>query len=135
MTIEGGCYCGNLRYKAEGEPVVKAQCHCRECQYLTGGHPNIVMGMPEDGFTYTAGSPKQFSRSDLENPVTREFCPECGTHILTRAPDLPGVVLIKVGSLDEPSIFEGPQLAIFTIDKQIFHHIPVNIPVFEHKPG
>ena len=32
MVIEGGCYCGALRYRAEGEPVFAGQCHCRECQ-------------------------------------------------------------------------------------------------------
>jgi hypothetical protein len=31
MKLEGGCYCGAMRYLAEGEPRMKAQCHCREC--------------------------------------------------------------------------------------------------------
>jgi hypothetical protein len=84
MTLEGGCYCGALRYVAEGEPTLKAQCHCRECQYISGGSPNMFMLMPPDGFRYTKGAPKQFTRNDLDNAVTREFCAECGTHILTR---------------------------------------------------
>src|SRR5512139_2423865 len=105
MKFEGGCYCKAVRYQAEGEPMFKGQCHCRECQYITGGHPNVIMGMPEAGFVYTQGKPKAFRRKDLPNPVTREFCPECGTHLLTRAPGLPGVVLIKVGTLDDPSVF------------------------------
>ena len=37
MKLEGGCYCGSVLYVAEGEPMMKAQCHCRECQHLTGG--------------------------------------------------------------------------------------------------
>jgi hypothetical protein len=28
MRAEGHCYCGALRYRAEGEPVFKGQCHC-----------------------------------------------------------------------------------------------------------
>jgi hypothetical protein len=89
MKFEGGCYCRKIRYVAEGEPRLKAQCHCRECQYISGGGPNMFMLMPPQGFRYTSGEPRQFSRSDLENPVTREFCGECGTHLTTRRPDLP----------------------------------------------
>ena len=131
MKLEGRCYCGEVRYVAEGEALMKAQCHCRECQYITGGAPNMFMAVPIDGFSYTKGTPKKFSRSDLEKPVTREFCPECGTHLITR-PNRP-VVIVKVGTLDDPSQFM-PQMAIYTIDKQTFHEIPEGIPTFERLP-
>src|SRR4026209_1685546 len=110
MKLEGRCYCGALRYRAEGDMLFSGQCHCRECQYISGGHPNIVMGMPEAGFAYTKGKAKEFRRSDREKGVTPVFCAECGTHILTRTPGLPGTVLIKVGTLDDPSVFTGPQM-------------------------
>jgi hypothetical protein len=135
MTIEGGCYCGGLRYEAGGDPLFKGQCHCRECQYASGGHPNVVQGMPEASFAYTKGSPKQFRRSDLDTPVTREFCPECGTQILSRAPGMPGAVLIKVGTFDDPSLFGAPQMVIYTCDKQAFHQLPDGVPTFERLPG
>jgi hypothetical protein len=93
------------------------------------------MGMPEGGFTYGKGTPKQYRRADLANPVTREFCSECGTHLLTRTPNLPGAVLLKVGTFDDPSLFGGPQMVIFTIDKQAFHHVPEGVPAFERVPG
>jgi hypothetical protein len=132
MKLEGGCYCGALRYEVEGEPMLQAQCHCRECQYITGGSPNTFIMMPAAGFKYTRGAPKQFTRSDLERPMTREFCAECGTHVVTRPPGLPGVV-VKVGSLDNPGLFT-PQMAIYTVDKQAFHRIPEGIPTFERLP-
>jgi hypothetical protein len=135
MKIEGGCYCGEVRYRVEGDPLLKVQCHCRECQFIAGGSPNVTMGMPEAGFAYTKGSPKAFRRSDLQNPVTREFCGNCGTHLLARAPAVPGVVLLKVGTLDSPSAFGGPQMAIFLCDKQSFHGVPEGIPAFERFPG
>jgi len=135
MKLTGRCYCGSLRYQATGDPIFKGQCHCRECQYISGGHPNAVMAMPESGFSYTKGSPKQFRRSDLEKPVTREFCAECGTHILSKAPAVPGAMIIKVGTLDDPSVFGSPQMVIYTIDKQSFHHVPEGVPTFERVPG
>jgi hypothetical protein len=135
MKITGHCYCGALHYEAEGEPVFRGQCHCRECQYISGGHPNLVMAMPEAGFRYTQGAPKSFRRKDLPHPVTREFCAECGTHVVSRASALPGTVMLKVGTFDEPGLFGGPQMIIFTIDKQAFHHIPPGVPAFERFPG
>jgi hypothetical protein len=135
MKLEGGCYCGALRYVAEGEPMLKAQCHCRECQYITGGGPNLFMLMPVAGFKYTKGTPKTFTRKDLEKPVTREFCADCGTHIATHPNGVPGMLVLKIGTLDDPKLYEGPRMAIYTIDKQPFHHIAEGIPVFERVPG
>ncbi|MFO1084124.1 MAG: GFA family protein [Reyranellaceae bacterium] len=133
MKAEGGCYCGAVRYAVDGEPMLKAQCHCRECQYITGGAPNMFMVMPQAAFRYTKGEPKQFTRSDLATPVTREFCPNCGTHLATRPPR--PVVVVKIGTLDDPKVYGAPSLAIFTIDKQPFHQIPDGIPTFERRPG
>ena len=135
MSIEGGCYCKQVRYEITGDIGMKIQCFCRECQYITGGDSALLLGMPEAGFSYTQGEAKAFQRSDLEAPVTREFCPNCGTHVASRAPGLAGVVMLKVGSLDDPAVFEGPQMAIFTCDSQSFHRLPEGVPNFERVPG
>ena len=135
MSLEGGCYCGALRFTADGNPMFKGQCHCRECQYISGGHPNAVMAMPEASFKYTKGSPKKFRRGDLADPVTREFCADCGTHILARTPRVPGAVMLKVGVLDDPSVYGTAQMVIYTIDKQSFHQLPPGVPSFERGPG
>ena len=80
MKLGGGCYCGSVRFVAEGDLMFKGQCHCRECQYISGGGPNYLMLMPVKGFRYSKGAPKKFSRTDIDNAVTREFCSDCGTH-------------------------------------------------------
>ena len=133
MTIEGGCYCKAVRYESAGEIGMRAQCFCRECQYISGGDSVLILGVPEESFRVTKGEVKSFKRSDIENAVTREFCPDCGTHLTTRA--MPGMVMIKIGTLDDPSIFEGPQMAIYTCDKQAYHQLPPDIPSFDKLPG
>jgi len=134
MEVEGGCYCGAVRYRAEGEAAFKGQCHCRECQYISGGSPNLVLALPEEGFAYTKGTPASFKRSDLDNPVTREFCGNCGTHLRSIAPGLP-LALLKVGTLDNPADFVGPDMAIFTADSQPFHMVAEGVLSFEGMPG
>ena len=133
MKVEGGCYCGQVRYEADGDPAFRGQCFCRECQYISGGDSVLVMAMPEGGFKVTKGAPKPFRRSDIPKPVTREFCPNCGTHLTTRA--MPGLVMIKIGTLDDPKLFGAPQMAIYTCDRQPFHHVPTNIPTFDKLPS
>jgi hypothetical protein len=126
MRLEGGCYCGAVRYVAEGEPVLRAQCHCRACQHISGGAPNLFMLMPAEGFAYTKGAPTTYTRPDKTDAVTREFCALCGTHMTTRRPGLRPVVL-KIGTLDNPSVYGGAQMAIFTAEGQLLR--PACLPL------
>jgi hypothetical protein len=41
---------------------------------------------------------------------------------------------VKVGTLDDPGLFGSAKMAIYTIDKQPFHHIPDGLPSFERLP-
>ena len=133
MKLEGGCYCKQVRYESTGDVGMKAQCFCRECQYTTGGDSMFAIGVPEDGFKITQGELKDFKREDIENGVTRQFCSNCGTHVASRP--MPGMLMIKVGTLDDRSAFGGPQVAIYTCDAQDYHNIPTDIPTFEKLPG
>ncbi len=133
MKMSGGCYCGDLRFEISEQSKVKSQCHCRECQYISGGGPNYFMLVPNEAFKFTNGEPKSFSRPDIENPVTRSFCSNCGTHILTIRPGL-DMAIVKAGTLDDPSEYGMPSAAIFTCDAQPFHNIPEDMPKFEKLP-
>ena len=134
MEFTGRCYCGALRYKVDGEPVAKAQCHCRECQYISGGGPSYFIALPCDSFAYTRGKPTHFIRQDIDNPCTRDFCKTCGTHIKTSRPERP-LAVVKVGTMDDPSLYGGANVAIFTCDMQDFHNIADGVQTFDKRPG
>lgn len=135
MSITGGCYCGQVRYAADGPARFRGQCFCRECQHISGGAGNLFMIVGADDFRYVQGEPARFTRSDLEAPGTREFCAVCGTHLTTRSPRDPSIVILKVGTLDDPSIYEGPQAVLWTDDAQAFHQIPAGAAAFPGFPG
>ena len=133
MALEGGCYCGALRYRIDGGMPRGGQCHCRACQHASGGAPNtFVLVRPED-FRWTKGSPARFTRADKADAVTREFCAHCGTQVSTLRPGQPKRI-VKVGSFDDPSTWPGPGFAIFTAEKAPWHVIPEGMPAFATLP-
>lgn len=134
MALTGGCFCGVLRFEITGEVRMRALCLCRTCQKISGGAGNLFMGLVAEDFHYTAGEPKRFSR-DPPNAPTREFCAECGVHIAARSPKAPDGVVVKVGALDEPAAFVGPQMVFWTEEKQNFHIWPDGVNAFSRLPS
>jgi hypothetical protein len=47
---------------------------------------------------------------------------------------MPAAVLPKIGSLDDPTAFGLPQIALYTREKLAFHHIPEGTRAFEGLP-
>ena len=133
MNLKGGCYCGEIRYEINGELQTSFQCHCRECQYITGGNPNVVVVFAQNDFRYILGSIQTFARDDLETPVLRHFCSKCGTGIGSQSPSRPNSMIVKVGTLDGQSFFE-PNFAIFTCDKKHYHVIPEGLSSHDKRP-
>jgi hypothetical protein len=135
MTLTGGCYCGALRFEIAGEIRMRGLCFCQTCQRLSGGAGNLFIGVEEAAFRYTLGEPRRFTRQDRSGAPTREFCGECGVHIAARSPKALGSVIVKVGALDDPSIFKGPQMVFWTREKQDFHTVPNGAAAFPTIPG
>jgi hypothetical protein len=53
----------------------------------------------------SSGKPKGYTTiADSGRQITREFCPDCGSPLFTRAEACPGEVFIKAGSLDDPHL-------------------------------
>jgi hypothetical protein len=133
MSHTGRCYCGDVKFEFDDPIHSQLLCHCRECRYLSGGEPNASIVIFEKNFRVTQGNLKTFARGDLDIPRTRYFCGNCATHIYVESPPRPGMLVLKIGTLDDHSWF-NPQTAIYCIDKQPFHQIPDGVPCFERTP-
>ncbi len=113
MKIKGQCLCGAITYESAAEPVTSAICHCRDCQRSTGSAFSLVTVIPGEGFSVT-GEPKVVNTvgedHGLEND--RAFCGDCGSPLWTISPGMPGMVILKSGTLDDTSWIE-PQLEVW----------------------
>ena len=69
------------------------------------------------------------------DPCTREFCDTCGTHLITRSPRMKDAVLIKVGSIDDQTVYGMPGAIVYTSEKQAYHCLPEGVPTFEKFPA
>ena len=134
LTITGGCYCGDVRYQGEGPPLLRGLCYCRTCQTISGGAGNLFMAVDATSFEFTRGSPRSFNKNDRPGSPTRHFCEACGVHLTARSDRAPGVVLIKVATLDDPGVIEGPQLVTWTSEMQKYHLLPSHVPAHPEFP-
>ena len=48
MTITGGCRCGAVRYRIEGERLTARHCWCRDCQYIGAGSGTVNVFFPSE---------------------------------------------------------------------------------------
>ncbi|KXT09494.1 hypothetical protein AC579_7819 [Pseudocercospora musae] len=110
---EGGCYCGNVRYKSTGEAQAKALCHCKDCRKISGSTYSTNIIVPGDSLTWTKGKPKEHTvTADSGNPITSFFCGDCGSTMVRGGPSFGENKIIKVGTLDEPSAHEDAKPAV-----------------------
>src|SRR5687767_3885310 len=117
MTLEGGCNCGAIRYRIEAEPVAVAQCHCRNCQRQSGSAFSVNLLVPSAAVR-TEGELKTYEDRDTESgrPVLRRFCGDCGSPIYSMTTPDNGMVVVKAGTLDDPSEVT-PGISLWTDSK------------------
>jgi hypothetical protein len=100
---EGGCQCGAVRYRAIGEPIMAALCHCSMCRRASAA-PLVAWAMFEaTKVTFLREPPTSYASS---TEARRGFCARCGTQISFTATYIAGLIDLTVGSLDEPASIE-----------------------------
>lgn len=105
QIVTGGCLCGSIRYRCDGEIGAANYCHCQDCRRCTGSAFNIGVRVAASGFRIVSGNPKGFTKAgDSGHELTRYFCPECGSPLYTSSPCHPDSLYLKAGSLDDPSL-------------------------------
>jgi hypothetical protein len=100
----GHCLCEHVHYDFAIQDAISAHhCHCRDCRRVTGSGKATVVMLPKDALTLTGELKAYHSRGSDGHHVTREFCPHCGSPILSHVQEIPGMVFIKPGGLVDGS--------------------------------
>ena len=101
----GACLCGQVRYRLSAEPLTARVCWCRDCQRIAG-NGTVNAFFPTEAIDIT-GSPGEYLRAaESGRLVRRRFCPQCGCHLFADSPGYPGLVVVRVGTLDNPSLIK-----------------------------
>lgn len=99
----GQCLCGAITYSINQESVFSGNCHCTSCQKSSGSAYAPAMIFPEKAVTIH-GNVTSYSRTaDSGGTHQRGFCPTCGSQLFSWFSNMPGMLGVKAGTLQDPS--------------------------------
>ena len=104
--LEGGCQCGSVRYRYEGEVLFIFVCHCTECQKQSGSAFGMGLWIQASGLQRLSGTLRSWTRRlPAGEDMICEFCEECGTRVfhISEGYRAAGMLSIKPGTLDDTS--------------------------------
>lgn len=110
----GGCLCEKVRIEVTGDPITSGVCHCGQCQRNCGGNAAALMVFPKSAVKLIRGELRYFDTvADSGNKISRGFCPNCGTPIMSRLERTDEIIIVKLGAMDDPSFFT-PEVVFWT---------------------
>jgi hypothetical protein len=127
---EGGCACGEVRYRLTSEPLFIHCCHCLNCQRQTGSAFVINLLIEAERVEVLAGQPQpiEVPRDDgSKQRISR--CPTCQVAVFSDY-GRPEILFVRGGTLDQPSSVT-PDVHIFTKSKLPWVTLPDSVPAFE----
>jgi hypothetical protein len=110
---KGGCLCGAVRYVLKADPRAVAICHCTHCQRQSGSVFSFNVVIREADYEQSGKTMVYVDSGDSGQPVYRHFCGRCGSPILAKVAEAPGMVVVKAGTLES---MEGlqPKTEVYT---------------------
>lgn len=121
LPVTGGCLCGAIRYTCASPLGPANYCHCADCRRVTGSAFNIGIRVDVANLQ-VAGSPSAFVHAGGSGqPVTRQFCGDCGSPLFTLHPARPESIWLRAGTLDNPDLVR-PAYEAWTSSKVPWAH-------------
>ena len=100
----GSCLCGVVTYEFNQSEALSAHhCHCRDCQKITGSGKATILLVPSKSLTVSGDLKFYTVEGSAGSHVSRGFCSECGSQLISYVDENPDLKFIKVGSIDDSS--------------------------------
>jgi hypothetical protein len=115
-------------------PLTVRVCWCRECQYLAAGNGSVNLRIARADVRLEGALAAWSTTAASGNTVRRSFCPGCGTPVLSESSGNPDVVVVRVGTLDDPDAFP-PKHNIWTDSAPAWACMDEALPGFPRQPG
>jgi hypothetical protein len=130
MPLEGGCSCGEVRYRLASEPLITHCCHCLNCQRQTGSAFVINLLIEADRLEVLAGEPHPIDVPRDDGTMQRIYrCPACEVAVYSEYGG-PAVKFVRGGTLDGGAQVD-PDVHIYTRSKIAWVTLPESAPTFE----
>jgi hypothetical protein len=127
---DGGCSCGEVRYRLESDPLFVHCCHCLSCQRQTGSAFVVNVLIEADRVHVLAGEPQPVDVPRDDGSSQRIYrCPTCQVAVFSEY-TRPEIRFVRGGTLDEPRSV-APDVHIFTRSKLPWVELPESVPAFE----
>jgi hypothetical protein len=128
--VEGGCACGEVRYRLTSEPLVTHCCHCLNCQRQTGSAFAINLVIEADRVELLAGKPEPVDVARDDGSSQRIYrCPSCQVALYSEYGG-PAFSFVRGGTLDDPTGVK-PDVHIYTRSKVDWVTLPASAHAFE----
>lgn len=103
LPIEGGCRCGQVRFRIDAQPMMTMACHCHGCQQMSGSAFSLNVAVPSTTLTITQGDTVIGGLRGEQ--IRHHHCDHCKSWLFTRIEPDPGFANVRVGALDDPAPF------------------------------
>ena len=128
---EGGCACGQIRYRLLTPPLFVHCCHCHDCQRQTGSGFVLNALIETDRVELLHGRTSLSAMpTDSGKPHQIARCPGCGTAVWSHYGGIEKLTFVRVGTLDDPAVLP-PDVHIYTRSKLPWIALPPLVPAFE----
>lgn len=132
--MTGGCRCGKVRYAIALETLPPSYtCHCRGCQTWSGSAFALHALLPDSLLTLSGEAAEFQIEANEARASTHVGCPACMTRSVNRNSAVPGMVILRAGTLDRSDEIV-PAAHIWTSRKQSWLTIG-NAPHFVETPS